>query len=149
MSGTTASGSCLCGAVRYEVEGPATEVTHCHCAMCRKQHGAAFATYGGYEKEQLRLTQGEADIQVYRSGETTERRFCRICGSSLFWLDNTGRRIWVALGTLDGDPGRPIDSHIFVGEKAPWHTITDDVPQAEGWAPYSSPRPKVIPPAES
>jgi hypothetical protein len=52
------TGSCLCGAVRYEVEGPATEVTHCHCGMCRKQHGAAFATYAGYPTGCLRVTNG-------------------------------------------------------------------------------------------
>jgi hypothetical protein len=129
------SGSCLCGAVCYEVDGPATEVTNCHCLMCRKQHGAAFATYGGYAKERLRVAQGESEIQSYRSGETTERHFCRVCGSSLFWVDTTGQRIWVALGTLDGDPGRPVDGHIFVGEKAPWYTIADALPQYETWRP--------------
>jgi hypothetical protein len=132
---TIQTGSCLCGAVQYEVEGPATEVTHCHCPMCRKQHGAAFATYAGYEIDRLRVTQGEEASQAYRSGPTTERRFCRHCGSSLFWIDTTGSRIWVTLGTLDGDVGRPVDGHIFVGSKAPWYTITDDLPQYDTWRP--------------
>jgi hypothetical protein len=127
------TGGCLCGTVQYEVEGPATEVTSCHCRMCRKQHGAAFATYGGYANERVRVTAGAEALQVYRSGPTTERRFCRVCGSSLFWVDTTGRRTWVALGTLDGEPGRPIDGHIFAGAKASWYTITDDLPQFETW----------------
>src|SRR5713226_5823553 len=117
MAECTVSGSCLCAAVRYEVEGPATEVTHCHCWMCRKQHGAAFASYAGYPIDHLRVTAGQEALQTYGSGPTTERRFCRVCGSSLFWAETTGSRIWVALGTLDGDPGRPIESHIFVESK--------------------------------
>jgi len=127
------AGSCLCGAVRYEVDSPATQIDNCHCPMCRKQHGAAFATYAGFQKEDVRVVAGEDQLQTYRSGETTERRFCRTCGSSLFWLDTTGDRVWIAVGTLDGDPGRPIDEHIFVGTKAPWFTITDDLPQYDTW----------------
>jgi hypothetical protein len=139
MRDSVVAGSCLCGAVRYEVEGPATEVTHCHCVMCRKQHGAAFATYAGYPIERLRVTAGEETVRVYRSGPTTERQFCSVCGSSLFWRDTAGQRVWVALGTLDGEPGRAVDGHIFVREKAPWHTITDDFPQYDTWRPPAPP----------
>jgi hypothetical protein len=128
------TGSCLCGAVRYEVDSPATQVDNCHCPMCRKQHGAAFATYAAYPKGDVRVVAGEDKVQTYRSGPQTERRFCRICGSSLFWLDTTGERIWVAVGTLDGDPGRPMEGHIFVGTKALWYTITDDLPQYDTWS---------------
>ena len=130
------TGGCLCGAVRYEVEGPATEVTHCHCPMCRKQHGAAFATYAGYGRDRLRLTAGEEALRVYRSSPRVERRCCGRCGASLFWVDLDGERIWVAAGTLDGDPGRPPGGHIFVGSRAPWHTITDDLPQHEEFAQH-------------
>jgi hypothetical protein len=133
MQESRTAGGCLCGAVQYEVEGAATEVTSCHCPMCRKQHGAAFATYGGYPNDRVRITTGADALQVYRSGPTTERRFCRVCGSSLFWVDTTGSRTWVALGTLDGDPGRAIDGHIFVGSKASWYAITDDLPQYDTW----------------
>ena len=130
MSECVVKGSCLCGLVCFEVMNPATEVTHCHCSMCRKQHGAAFATYAGYLPEKLRVTAGEERIQAYRSAPHVERRFCQICGSSFFWVDTTeGKRIWVAVGTLDGDPGRSIDGHIFVGSKASWYEITDDLPQ--------------------
>jgi hypothetical protein len=132
MADERTKGSCLCGAVEYETVNPATEVTHCHCSMCRKQHGAAFATYAGYLPEDLRLLRGEDCIVSYASAPHVERRFCRICGSSLFWADTVqGRRIWVAVGTIDGGPGRAIDGHIFVGSKAPWYEITDDLPQFE------------------
>ena len=136
MAEATVSGSCLCGAVRYEVDGPATEITHCHCFMCRKQHGAAFATYGGYPTDHLRITAGKDEaLMVYHSGPTTERQFCGVCGSSLFWVDSSGSRIWVALGTLDGHPGRDADGHIFIESKAAWYTITDDLPRYDTWRP--------------
>src|SRR5437016_3555924 len=58
------TGSCLCGAVRYEVDSPATQVDNCHCPMCRKQHGAAFATYAGYPKGHVRVVAGEDQVQT-------------------------------------------------------------------------------------
>jgi hypothetical protein len=101
--------------------------------MCRRQHGAAFGTYAGYLKDHFRLTTGAEALQVYHSSPGIERQFCGRCGSTLFWVDTNGRRVWVSLGTLDGDPGRPADCHIFVGSKAPWHTISDDLPQYDTW----------------
>lgn len=130
----TTTGSCLCGAVKYEVEGAAKGVTNCHCPMCRKQHGAPFATYGGYPNDRFRLTAGAEKLRSYRSGEKTARQFCETCGSSLFFVESDHpNETWVALGTLDGDPGAPIEKHIFVGQKAPWFTITDDIRQYETW----------------
>src|SRR5262245_52586723 len=135
MEGTT-TGSCLCGAVRYEVDGPPTGVTNCHCVMCRKQHGAAFATFAVWEKERFLLTAGQEGLRFYRSGPKSERQFCAGCGASLFWLERGGSRICIAAGTLDGDPGRPIERHIFVASKAPWYEITDDLPQFEEYPPH-------------
>src|SRR5262245_466336 len=96
MEERVTTGGCLCGAVQYEVEGPATEVTSCHCPRCRKQHGAAFATYGGYANERVRVTSGGEALQVYRSGPTTGRRFCgcavRVCSG---WIRRAGGPGWL------------------------------------------------------
>ena len=123
-------GSCLCGSVRYEVHGSLGRVSHCHCSMCRKAHGAAFATYGRVGSGDFVLVSGADDIASYQSSPEVTRTFCKRCGSALQFI--TTKRpgsFSVALGTLDDDPGVQASLHIFVGSKAPWFDITDDLPQ--------------------
>jgi hypothetical protein len=123
-------GSCLCGAVQYEIRGPVTRVTHCHCSMCRKAHGAAFGTYGRVERSDFVLLSGTDDIVSYRSSSEVIRTFCRRCGSTLqFISDKRPSTLSVALGTLDDDLSVETSSHIFVASKAPWFQLTDDLPQ--------------------
>ncbi len=97
-------GSCLCGAVRYEVHGEPKAVSHCHCGQCRKSHGAAFATYGSVPREALRVVAGRAQLKGFASSATVLRQFCAECGSSLFWSRSCGEFsgwVSVALATLD------------------------------------------------
>lgn len=123
-------GSCLCGEVRYEIRGPVGRVSHCHCFMCRKAHGAAFATYGRVERNDFFLLSGADDIASFRSSPEVIRTFCKRCGSTLqFISDRRPSTFSLALGTLDDDPGVETSSHIFVGSKAAWFQITDDLPQ--------------------
>lgn len=125
------SGGCLCGGVRYEIEGNLRRLTHCHCGMCRKAHGAAFATYAAVKRERFRFT-ASATLRAYKSSELVTREFCSVCGSSLFWTTTQEPEIiGLAVGTLDGDPeGRPV-GHIYTRDKAPWFSITDDLVQYE------------------
>lgn len=122
-------GGCLCGAVRYEVHGPLGPVTHCHCAMCRKAHGAAFGTYGDVKWADFRVLSGEDEIASFRSSSRVRRTFCRRCGATLQWILDSGPAFSLALGTLDDDPGVRPQAHIFVASKAPWVEITDGLPQ--------------------
>jgi hypothetical protein len=98
--------------------------------MCRKAHGAAFATYAEVEARDLRFTRGEELIVRYRSSDEAQRSFCGRCGSNLlFEPDESPNLVWVAAGGLDSDsPIRP-DCHLFVGSKAPWFDINDALPQ--------------------
>lgn len=121
-------GSCLCGAVRYEVTGPVTGAGHCHCSMCRKSHGAAFATWGFVDPEHFRWTSGEDQVSAYVSSPGHERCFCRKCGAPLV-ARQQGEIREVVLASIDGDPGIRPSEHIFVGSKAVWHDITDSLPQ--------------------
>src|SRR5690606_5687552 len=107
--------------------------THCHCSMCRKQHGAAFATYASLARERVRVVAGQDALVSYASSESVRREFCGTCGSSLFWRsDEWPDELGVALGTLDDDPvGRP-EAHIYVASRAPWFEITDDLPRHRG-----------------
>ena len=127
-------GGCLCGKVRYTVDGDIGEVSHCHCSMCRRIHGAAFATYGAVPRKKFRWTSGEDTVKRYQSSEALERTFCNHCGSTLqAILEMEPDVLYLALGTTDGDPKCRPSMHIFVGSKAPWYEITDDLPQHEAW----------------
>lgn len=133
----TIEGSCLCRGVRYAIDGTLGPVGHCHCSMCRKAHGAAYATWGLMQPGQFRWIAGEDLVACFADGGN-ERYFCKQCGASLA-AGRGGDVTEVALGTVDGDPGARPEAHIFVGSKAPWHTITDDLPQFDEWPPGMAP----------
>ena len=118
--------------MRYEVTGRPTGALHCHCSMCRKAHGAAFRSRAAVPAANFRWVQGEALLSGYRSSPGTTRTFCRVCGSNLISVfDDRPEVLGLALGTLDDDPGIRPGLHIFVGSKAPWYEIADDLPQYE------------------
>jgi len=123
-------GSCLCGTVRYEIDGPFSYASHCHCSQCRKGHGAAFATYGVLPRASLRYTAGRDSIASYQASPAATRTFCRHCGSNLEWRGSaTPERTGLALGTLDDDPRIRPARHIYVGSRAPWYAPADGLPQ--------------------
>ena len=128
------NGACLCGAIRYEIDAPLRDAGHCHCVMCRKAHGAAFATYASVDPANFGWTAGEHLVSFYESSQNAGRVFCGVCGSIIGGAEN-GKITSVTLGTIDGDPGVKPRSHIFVGSKAPWHDITDDLPRFDEWPP--------------
>lgn len=123
-------GGCLCGKVRYEVTGPLFNADHCHCSMCRRQHGAAFATYAEFSPGDFKWITGEDLVKKYETKEGGGWCFCSECGSSLAGTEN-GRITTITLGTVEGDPDIEPALHIFVGSRARWHQITDDLPQFE------------------
>ena len=123
-------GGCLCGKIRYEVTGPFSGADHCHCSMCRRQHGAAFSTYAEFNPSDFVWTSGEDFVKVYEALLGGGWCFCSKCGSTLAGTDQ-GKITSVTLGTVEGDPGIKPGSHIFVGSKAQWHDIYDDLPQIE------------------
>lgn len=127
-------GRCLCGAVKYEVDGFSERMANCHCSMCRKFHGAAFATYGEARTSDFRWLEGEEELAAYTADNGTTRRFCRRCGSSMTFssVNYPDGIVEIALGTLDSNIEMSPDAHIFVGSKASWSEILDDLPQYVG-----------------
>jgi hypothetical protein len=122
-------GVCLCGAVEYQFTAPFTMMMHCHCSMCRKHHGAAFATFAAAPYSAFRWIRGEDAIAKYKSSEHGVRVYCRQCASvGPTLMPEAGLAIAPA-GNLDGDPGIRPQGHMFVGSKAGWYTITDSLPQ--------------------
>lgn len=125
------TGSCLCGAVRYRVDGAIGWTSHCHCSMCRKAHGTAFGTYGRVPQEAFHFESGEEDVVRYVSSPGTTRTFCGRCGSTLQFLQAEGF-VELALGTLDDGAGVEPKAHIHVASKAAWYAIHDDLRRFDG-----------------
>ena len=120
----------MCGAVQYELSGPLGGTSHCYCSMCRRQHGAAFATYGTAQRSALVIQDPTGALQAYRSSDWAQRRFCGVCGSSLFFEPEAAKdTVEIAFGTLRDEPGVLPEAHIFVRDKPAWITILDDLPQ--------------------
>jgi hypothetical protein len=131
------AGGCLCGAVRYRVTGVPFETYHCHCGMCRRMQGAAFGTYSIWPTERFTLDRGADALDSHECSPGSKRHFCRTCGCNvLAWNDSDPGKVWVVTPTLDGgaDPGG-LDAayHIFVGHKAAWYEIADELPQWYEW----------------
>ncbi len=115
----------MCGQVRYEINGDCREIIACHCTECRKMSGhytAATAT----RPENLRLL-NDAGLAWYRSSTVAQRGFCKNCGSTLFWKPDSGDRISIYAGTIDGDTGLAVTAHIFMDEKGDYYEIEEGV----------------------
>jgi hypothetical protein len=127
------SGGCLCGAVRFMVQLPSLFCAHCHCSMCRRNHGAAFVTWFAVPRAQLTIQRGAAELVRHQSSEHGSRSFCGRCGSSLF-CENTRHadRVDVALGTMDGPIDHPPQVHVHFDSRASWVTVADDLPRRGG-----------------
>ena len=123
-------GQCLCGQIAYEVDKIEPRMGHCHCSMCRKFHGSAFATLGEAKAENFRWTRGEELLKSYTGHNGTVRRFCSHCGSSMTFeaSNSSGDLVEFALGTLDSDIDLRPDVHIYTEFGANWYEITDDLP---------------------
>jgi hypothetical protein len=123
-------GSCLCGGVRYEIDGALTGALNCHCSMCRKAHGAAFRSRARVQAADFKWVRGEELVTYYESSPGTRRGFCRVCGTPLLsrFADKPAA-LGLPLGALDDDPGVKPGFHVFVASKAPWFDITDALPQ--------------------
>ena len=127
-------GSCLCGQITYQLDGGVELINNCHCARCRKAHGAAFGSFLHAASAGFRWISGEDLVQRYQSSPGNVRAFCRVCGSNMPVVEDGGE-VNIPAGTLDDDPGvRPI-VNIFAGSKAPWFDIEDSLPQFDEFPP--------------
>ena len=120
-------GSCLCGAVSFDVAEPLRPPDACHCRQCRKQSGHVWASTD-VAREALSL-QGAEALTWFQSSEKIRRGFCRVCGSVLFWDPPARGRIAVAMGAFDGPTGTRLEKHIFVADKGDYYDIADGLPQ--------------------
>jgi hypothetical protein len=123
------TGGCLCGAVRYAIDGRISPIGLCHCSKCRRSNGSAFHAGSLCRPTRFRWVSGEDAITEYRTPSGYTTRFCRTCGSPAPGGPSPEGFMILPTGTLDQDPGsRPI-YHFFVGSKAPWYEIEGDLPR--------------------
>jgi len=123
-------GGCLCGAVRYAVDGPLRDIVACHCGMCRRQTGS-FVHATSARLAEFRLTE-ERGLAWYRSSPSARRGFCRLCGSSLFWQAEGRPTISIMAASLDSTEGLTLAEHICVADKATYYRLDDGLPQQGG-----------------
>ena len=129
------TGSCLCGDVAFAINGAVDQMANCHCSMCRKFHGAAFATFGVVAPSDFQWLRGEDKVVHYQSSSRGWRNFCPRCGSAVPACPPGGPFALVPMGNVVEDPQAAPSSHFFVGAKAPWHRIADDLTQHEEYPP--------------
>ncbi len=131
MTNAILTGSCLCGAVRYELTQPPIWSHHCHCSRCRKATGAGFASNLFFPIEAFRFSDGEDHLRSFKppDAERFTHAFCNVCGSTLPFINKARGRVVVPMGSLDDDPDFGPRAHIFVESKAPWVAITDTLPR--------------------
>jgi hypothetical protein len=123
--------SCHCGGVTFAIEGAPLRAYNCHCSRCRKARGAAFASNLFVAADGLRLEQGDDLLVSYKVPDARffTTVFCSRCGSKVPRVSPERGIAIIPMGSLDGDPGLRPQRHIFVGSKAPWYEIADDLPQ--------------------
>ena len=126
-------GRCLCGTVRFEVTPPTLFCGHCHCAMCRRAHGAGFVTWFGVPRERLRVAGGADRLVRHRSSDHGTRSFCGACGSQMFF-ESSRRPDWVdvTLASMEAPIDRVPEAHFFVDDRVPWVRIDDGLPRFGG-----------------
>ncbi len=122
------TGQCYCAAVRYEVADEFLYAANCPCSGCRRATGSAFKPFAGIERGKLGISQGADKLLIF-GDENGNDTHCSRCGSLLYSVVRDGTLVHVAMGTLVDEPTIRPSAHIFVGSKAPWFTITDDLPQ--------------------
>ena len=127
-------GQCACAKVQYQISGELVDFCHCHCSICRKIHGAAFASWGGVKRDQFAYLSGEENLKAYAFSANADSIFCDSCGSTvLVDFKPDADMLYITLGTVDGDVSCPPGFHQFVGSKVPWFEISDSLPQHQGW----------------
>jgi len=129
-------GRCLCGAVSFEIENGISDIIHCHCSLCRKNSGTAYATNGFVNTDDFNIVKGQDNLSTFSFKPGRNRHFCKTCGSPIYSSNEDDKsRIRIRLGAIDSDVAeRPI-SHNFVTSKANWEDLDAALPRYDTFEP--------------
>ena len=125
------TGSCLCGAVAFEVHGPLRPVIACHCLQCRKQTGTYMSATAALDTD-LKMTESRG-LKWYQSSDAARRGFCQECGSVLFWKGEGRDYTSIAAGSIDGPTGAPLEGHIFCESAGDYYEIAGGAYRLDRW----------------
>jgi hypothetical protein len=132
-------GKCLCGAVQVKIHGAISDIIHCHCSLCRKNSGTAYATNGFIQAADLEITLGKNSLSSYAFKPGKNRHFCTTCGSPVYSSNEQDpSRYRLRLGILDSDIVERPMSHNFVSSKANWEELDANLPRYEAFEPSRS-----------
>jgi hypothetical protein len=129
-------GRCGCNAVAYNVSDEFIAAFNCHCSNCRATTGSAFLPWGEIESQKLRVTKGADSLMTIGDADADHEVRCGECASLLYWTARDGSYVRVPYGTLVDEPTLKPTAHMFVGSKASWHEILDNLPQHDEY-PWS------------
>ena len=126
-------GGCLCGAIRYRIDGAIESVAHCHCHSCRRSSGAAFMTWFTVPRNRHEWTEGSPCR--FRSSRGVTRAFCGACGTELSYEnEEAAGSIDITVGSLDCAAAHPADRHIWTADRLDWLRLDDHLPAHRGWS---------------
>lgn len=135
----TVTGECFCGKVTYQIDAPLRDARSCHCSRCRKIFSAQASAYAEVAPGAFTWLTGEDLLNTFDTGNGFGVRFCGNCGSTMVGV-HQGEVHGVTLGCVNGDPDVEIGMHIFVGSKAAWEKLPENVVQFEEGPPKESNR---------
>lgn len=129
-------GSCLCGAIRIELAGGIDSIIHCHCSLCRKNSGTAYATNGFINTNELTVIDPDGKLGHYQTSPGKRRHFCTVCASPVYSSNEQNpTKLRLRLGILDSDISERPQSHNFIGSKANWDDLDANLPRFEAFEP--------------
>lgn len=127
------AGSCLCGAVNFQVAMPTMFNAHCHCTLCQRAHGAAYVTWIGVPEQQLHVVSGAELLTNYQSSSHGRRTFCSRCGSQLFCRsDRHAERVDIVVTALHAAVDQAPSMHVYFSDRAAWVDVGDQLPKLGG-----------------
>ncbi len=130
------NGSCLCGAVEVEITGNISSIIHCHCSLCRKSSGTAFATNGFVQATDFTVIKGAEQLSHFAFKPGRWRHFCACCGSPVYSSnEHDPTRIRIRLGILNSAITERPMSHNFYSFKANWEDLDADLPRYASFEP--------------
>jgi hypothetical protein len=118
--------------VAFEVSDEFLAAYNCHCSNCRALTGSAFLPWGEIERAKLVITKGAASLHQIGQEDAHHAMRCGECGSLVYWTGYQGR-VRIPYGSLVDAPSRRPEAHMFVGSKAEWYEILDDLPQHDAY----------------
>ena len=124
----TLTGGCLCGEIRYRINGAPVEALYCHCRMCQRAHGAPIVAWLTVPLDAFMLTAGNP--AAYRSSAKAWRHFCSSCGTPLTWREaENPRLVDVSIASLDNPEAIEPSVHVWTDSRIAWFDTADHLPR--------------------